>query len=146
MINKELKKLSRRELVDVIYQLKKNEQDMQEQISALEKGLEDKRIQVSSSGSIADAAVRITNIFSTAQMTADLYLREISCLKEEAEKESAKIIADAEEQAKSILSEAKKQHDNLSTRYQNDYKKWQQLQIEIQKLKEQKANALTEDK
>ena len=30
MVNKELKKLSRRELVDIIYQMKQNEQEMQE--------------------------------------------------------------------------------------------------------------------
>ena len=35
MINKELKRLSRRELVDIIYQLKKNEQEMQEEIEKL---------------------------------------------------------------------------------------------------------------
>ena len=38
MISKELKRLSRRELVDIIYQLKKNEQEMQEEI---EKSLKD---------------------------------------------------------------------------------------------------------
>ena len=31
MINKELKRLSRRELVDIIYQLKKNEQEMEKE-------------------------------------------------------------------------------------------------------------------
>ena len=35
MISKELKRLSRRELVDIIYQLKKNEQEMQEEIELL---------------------------------------------------------------------------------------------------------------
>ena len=37
MNSKELKRLNRRELVDIIYQLKKNEQEMQEVIEALEK-------------------------------------------------------------------------------------------------------------
>ena len=47
MINKELKRLSRRELVDIIYQLKKNEQEMQEEIESLKNELEDKRIRIS---------------------------------------------------------------------------------------------------
>ena len=37
MIGKELKRLGRRELVDIIYQLKKNEQERQEEVDALEK-------------------------------------------------------------------------------------------------------------
>lgn len=55
MINKELKKLNRRELVDVIYQLKKNEEQLQERIAALEAELEERRIHLSKAGSIADA-------------------------------------------------------------------------------------------
>ena len=55
MISKELKKLNRRELVDVIYQLKKNEEQMQEQIASLEAELQDRRIHLSVAGSIAEA-------------------------------------------------------------------------------------------
>ena len=82
MINKELKRLSRRELVDIIYQLKKNEQAMQEEIESLKTALQDKRIRISSAGSIADAAMSMTDVFSAAQMSADLYLREIAQMKE----------------------------------------------------------------
>ena len=77
MISKELKRLSRRELVDIIYQLKKNEQDMQEEIESLKTELEDKRIRISTAGSIADAAMSVTNVFSTAQMTPLLILTSI---------------------------------------------------------------------
>ena len=63
MISKELKRLSRRELVDIIYQLKKNEQKMQEEIESLKNELEDKRIRISTAGSIADAAMSVTNVF-----------------------------------------------------------------------------------
>jgi len=138
MTDKELKKFSRRELVDVIYQLKKNEQQMQEQIAALEKSLQDKRIKISEAGSIAEAAAEITNVFSNAQMTADLYLHEICCMKEEAEKECEIMVREARQKVEKILSAGKKQYENLHVRYRNDYKKWKQLQEEIQKLEEQK--------
>ena len=100
MIAKELKKLSRRELVDIIYQLKKNEEQLQEKITALEEELQDKRIKLSVAGSIAEAAVDITNIFHTAQRTADLYLQEIACMKADTERECAKILEDARKEAK----------------------------------------------
>ena len=106
MISKELRRLSRRELVDVIYQLKKNEQQMQEKITELEAALQEKRIRLSVAGSIAEAAMDITNIFNSAQMTADLYLREISAMKEETERERSKILEDARKQAENIVAVA----------------------------------------
>ena len=119
MISKELKRLSRRELVDIIYQLKKNEQEMQEEIESLKTELQDKRIRISTAGSIADAAMSVTNVFSTAQMTADLYLREISYMKENTEKECEKKIEDAE-----------KKFDTLKAAYKSEYAKWQQLRTQ----------------
>ena len=134
VIRKELKRLSRRELVDIIYQLKKNDQQKQEQIDVLEKALQEKRIRVSVAGSIAEAAVDITNIFSAAQTTADLYLHEISRMKEDTARECAKMLEDARKKVENILADAKKQCDELEARYQSDYKKWQRLQTENQKL------------
>ena len=105
MVGKELKKMSRKELVDIIYQMKKNEQQMQEKISDLENELQDKRIRISEAGSIAEAAVNISNVFATAQKTADMYLQEIVCMKEDAEKECARMIEEARKKAENILSE-----------------------------------------
>ena len=109
MVGKELKKLSRRELVDIIYQLKKNEQEKQEKIAALEEELQERRIRISVAGSVAEAAMDITQIFSAAQKTADLYLQEIAAMKEETEQESAKMLEDARKQAEAILAEARNQ-------------------------------------
>ena len=104
MISKELKKLRRRELVDIIYQLKKNEDQLKEQIATLEEALQDKRIKLSVAGSIAEAAMDVTNVFATAQRTADLYLHEISCMKADTERECAKIIEEAHKKAEAILA------------------------------------------
>ena len=138
MIDKDLKKLGRRELVDIIYQLKKNEQQMQGKIAELEKELQDKRIRLSKAGSIADAAVGITDIFSSAQLTADLYLNEINCKREETEKECEKMIADAKEKVERILYEGRLQCSNLSERYREDYDRWIRLKSDIQKTEEEK--------
>ena len=106
MTDKELKKLSRRELIEIIYQLKKNEQEKQEALSTLEEALQEKRIRISVAGSIAEAATDITQIFSVAQRTADLYLAEIASMKEDTEKQCAKMLDDAKKQAEAILTEA----------------------------------------
>lgn len=135
---KELKRLSRRELVDVIYQLKQNEQQLQEKIDQLEKELRDKRIRLSLAGSVAEAATSITGVMAAAQMTADLYLNEIECMKADAETESKKIIAQAEQEAQKILADGQKRYNALVLRYNSDYKKWRTLLDEIRKAEEKK--------
>jgi len=136
MISKELKRLSRRELVDIIYQLKKKEEEMQEEIESLKTELQDKRIRISTAGSIADAAMSVTNVFSAAQMTADLYLREISCMREDTEKECAKKVEEAEKKVRDILADGKKKFDTLKAVYKKEYARWQQLKSEVAALEE----------
>ena len=136
MISKELKKLSRRELVDIIYQLKKNEQEKQEEVAALEEALQEKRIRISVAGSIAEAAADITQMFSTAQRTADLYLHEIASMKEDTEKECAAMIEDAKAKTAQILADGEKQLADLNARYVTEYNKLQQLKAEIQQLED----------
>ena len=144
MISKELKRLSRRELVDIIYQLKKNEQEMQEEIESLKTELQDKRIRISTAGSIADAAMSVTNVFSTAQMTADIYLREISCMREDTEKECAKKVEEAEKKVRDILADGEKKFDTLKAAYKREYVKWQQLKSDVEKLEERKKQLMCE--
>lgn len=144
MISKELKRLSRRELVDIIYQLKKNEQDMQEEIESLKTELEDKRIRISTAGSIADAAMSVTNVFSTAQMTADIYLREISCMREDADRECAKKIEEAEKRVRDILADGENKFDTLKAACKYESAKWQQLKSEVETLEERKKQLMCE--
>ena len=138
MISKEMKNLSRRELVDIIYQMKKNEQEMQKEIAALQKSLQDKRIRLSTAGSVAEAAANITQVFSAAQMTADLYLREIACMKADTETECAKMLEDAKKKAKYILAYGAKKFADLNTYYQVEYEKLQVLRKEVQELEQRK--------
>ena len=107
MVSKELKKLNRGELIEVIYQMKKNEQQMQEKITALEAALEEKRLRLSQAGSIAEAAMSVSNVLGAAQEAADLYLHEIACMKAEAERECERILADARKTAAEMSAAAK---------------------------------------
>ena len=138
MMNKELKKLSRRELVDIIYLMKKNEQQMQEEMTALQEALRDKRMKLSVAGSIAEAAADVTELFSTAQMTADLYLHEIACMKADAEEECRKMVEDARKRVRDILTDGDNQFAALRLCYQAEYRKLQMLRAEIQRLEQQK--------
>ena len=141
--SKELKKLSRRELVDIIYQLKRNEEELLEENESLKNELEDKKIKLSSAGSVAEAAMAITDIFSAAQNTADTYLDEINDMKQTVQKECDEKIEEAEERVRAVLAKGKEKILELRAIYARDYAKWLELKKEIEKL-EQKEN-LCED-
>ena len=77
MAEKELRRMSRSELIEIIYALKSNEESLQKKNAHLEEQLNNRTIQISEAGSIAEAALQLNDIFSTAQAAADDYLTSI---------------------------------------------------------------------
>ena len=126
--------MGRCELVDIIYQLKKNEQKLQDDIALLQDALQEKRLRFSQVGSVAEAAASITELFSAAQKTADLFLLEISCMKKETEEECAAKIEETKNTVEQLISDSEKQLDDLKQSYQSEYFRLQQLREEIRKL------------
>ena len=108
MTDKEFKRLSRAQLVEIIYQLQLQTESLTEQNRELEKALADKRLRINNTGTLAEAALEINNCFKSAQEAADQYLSEIKVIREETEKERQWIIAEAQAEAESIIANAKK--------------------------------------
>ena len=77
MTDKEFKRLSRAQLIDIIYQLQLQLDKVNEEKQELENELKDKRLRLSNAGNIADAALEINNCFRSAQNAAEQYLNEI---------------------------------------------------------------------
>lgn len=108
MTDKEFKRLNRAQLIDIIYQLQLQIDTLTEKNQALEQALADKRLRLSNAGNIADAALEMNNCFRSAQDAAEQYLNEIKTLREEAEAECQRILAQAQAEAAAILRDAKK--------------------------------------
>ena len=77
MAEKELRRMSRSELIEIIYELRKSEEALQAEIEALEKQLEEKQHKISKAGSLAELSAGLNGLFEAAQATADDYLAEI---------------------------------------------------------------------
>ena len=107
MTDKEFKKLRRSQLIEIIYQLQLQLDKANEENQELQIELADKRLRLNNAGSIADAALEINDCFRSAQNAADQYLNEIKALREEAEAERDKILAQAQAEAESIIANAK---------------------------------------
>lgn len=84
MTDKELRKLSRRELVDILCELQRRNDTLSEQNTQLRQELEDKALRLSTAGSIAEAALRVNGVFEAAQAAAEQYLASVQQLGGEA--------------------------------------------------------------
>mgnify|MGYP003392121121 FL=1 len=108
LTDKEFKRLSRAQMIEIIYQLQLQIDKLSEQTQKLESELADKRIRLSNAGNIADAALEINDCFRSAQNAAEQYLNEIKAIREEAEAERQRILAQARAEAAAIIAGAKK--------------------------------------
>ena len=108
MTDKEFKRLSRSQLIDIIYQFQLQVDKLTEQNQQLEQELADKRLRLRNAGNIADAALEINNCFRSAQNAAEQYLNEIKAIREETEAERQWILGQAQAEAAEIVSKAKK--------------------------------------
>lgn len=108
MTDKELKRLSRAQMIDIIYQFQLQLDKLTEQNHELERELADKRLRINNAGNIAEAALEINDCFRSAQNAAEQYLNEIKAIREEAEAERQRILAAAQAEAEAIVAGAKK--------------------------------------
>lgn len=106
MTDKEVKRLNRAQLIDIIYQLQLQVDALTERNRELEVALTDKRLRIGDAGDIAHAALEINECFQSAQKAAEHYLNEIKAMHAEVEKERQRLLADAQLEADLIIAGA----------------------------------------
>lgn len=99
MNEKEFRHLSRKELVDIIYELEKRIEKKDAEIEDLHKQLDDRRILLNRSGNIAEASLALNHVFEDAQKAADQYISEIRRIKEDTGKQAEDILQKARRKA-----------------------------------------------
>lgn len=73
MTDKELRRLGRPELIEIIYQLEKSQEESRQEIARLQARLQDRTLRLSEAGSIAQAALQVNGVMEAAQAAADQY-------------------------------------------------------------------------
>lgn len=134
MTDKEFKRLSRSQLIDIIYQLQLKQDELTADNEKLSKALADKRLLVSEAGNIAEAALEIHNVMQVAQDAAAHYLEEmrLRCdeayqqILEKAEADAAAIIANAQQEAAEIIVKANAINSDYDPIVEAIIKEWQQ--------------------
>ncbi len=113
MTEKELKRLGRRELIEIIASMKKTELENQRLLAKADEQLASRTIYISNAGSIAEAALALNGVFESAQAAADTYLQSVRASNAQieeriaqAEAKSRKLLQDTEQLANARLEEA----------------------------------------
>lgn len=104
MKDKELRKLSRKDLLEMLLAQSREVEALKEQLKKSSEKLEDRRIMINNAGSIAEASLRLNGVFEAAQKAAEQYMENLQ--------KQAEICAGMEresrDRAENLLSEAKR--------------------------------------
>ncbi|MCD8105675.1 MAG: hypothetical protein LUF35_11935 [Lachnospiraceae bacterium] len=116
MADRELRKMNRAELIEIIYALQQNEKTIREENIALNQRLQEKTICIENSGSIAEAALSLNQIFESAQNAADQFLSSVQATKSGVEEEARQILEEAKRQADQIVGAAREEAEQILDR------------------------------
>lgn len=81
-----MRRLSRLDLIDIIYELQKQNQQKDAESRRLRRALKQKKLIISNAGSIAEAAMQINRVMEAAQAAADQYVLSVKAVSNEAER------------------------------------------------------------
>lgn len=80
MTNKTLRKMSRRELMEMLLEQSKEVERLRAELEQAEQKLRSRQILLREAGSIAEASLRLNEVFESAQRAADQYLLNVKQL------------------------------------------------------------------
>ena len=125
MTDKELKRLSRAQLIDIIYQLQLKQEELTEENRNLKEKLAEKRIRLDQAGNIAEASLALHNVMQAAQDAANQYLDEIRVMQEETKVSCRAILEKAQREADAIIEQANKSHTAYNSAVEAILKEYQ---------------------
>ena len=77
MTEKELRRLSRMDLLEMLLEQSREVERLQKELETVNNQLSDRRIMEQEAGSIAEASLKLNKVFEAAQQAADQYLENI---------------------------------------------------------------------
>ena len=127
MKDKELSKLSRIELLEMLVEQSKEVQRLQNELEEAKKELAQREIKIKEAGSIAEASLQLNHVFEAAQQAANQYLENIQQLDQKYSK--SEIELESQRKAQELL---------LAAQQECEYMKEETLRQCKQKINEAK--------
>lgn len=88
MTDKQLRKLSRAELLEMLIEQGKEVENLRQLLESAQKQLEEREIAIQKSGSIAEASLKLNDVFKSADEAAEQYLENVRLRCREIERET----------------------------------------------------------
>ena len=111
MTERELRKLTRVELLEMLLALSKENEALTQQVEDLKAVAKRRRIDLEKAGSIAEAAISVGGVFQAAQAAADLYLDSVRAQEEEYGAKAQRMLEETQRRCDAMLAEADRQID-----------------------------------
>lgn len=140
MTDKELQRLGRKELLEMLIAQSKELKALQQKYDEAEKALQSKTIAINSSGSIAEAALKLNGVFEAAQAACRQYVDNVTgegtfdntacnySLSSESREEAERIIKEAKaEKARMLLSAERECAEMRRAAEQDAQKYWDEV-------------------
>jgi len=108
MTEKELKKLSRTDLLEMLIEQSKEIERLQKIIKKNEEELQNKKLMLNEAGSIAEASLKVNQVFENAQKAADQYLANVCELKERQSEICAQMEKETQKKCNDMLAKAER--------------------------------------
>lgn len=120
MTEKELRRLSRKDLLQILLEQSLELQQLSEQLEDVKKQLEDTKhqlrgqtVKISQAGSLADVAMQVSGLMEAAQKTCKVYTDNIVRLSERQERICANAEEESRKKAELLIAEAKQERDRI---------------------------------
>lgn len=151
MTDKELRKLSRGDLMQIMLDQSREIERLQKRLSEAKRALQDRTIKIDQAGSIAEASLQLNGVFEAAQAACKQYTENISTLSQRQEQVCAKrdresceaaarLIAEAEQQKAEMERTTKLQCDQMLEKAKTDSQKyWDDVSAKLQPFVENHA-------
>lgn len=138
MTEKELRKLNRKQLLELLLRQTERTEHLQKKLNEAEDKIKDKLLIETEAGSIAEASLKLNGVFEAAEAAASQYLENIKRLsenseilvqnaEEEAVKKAEEIVADAQKRAKQREEEAEKKLNEINAQIEQMYRQKRML-------------------
>lgn len=111
--NRELRKMKRVDLLDIMVSQSKENESLKNQLAEALEELNERKIQISEAGSIAEAALQLNKVFEAAEKAGSQYLENIARLSEEKETINARIIEESERKVAEMMAETQAKCEKL---------------------------------
>lgn len=106
MTDKELRRMSRSELLEMLIAQMEENKALQERLELVEAQLQERQIAVEKAGTLAEAAFSLNGVFQAVEAAAQQYLENIQRMSSEQEAVCQNIQAKSEAEAEEIVQDA----------------------------------------